>query len=76
MFSFRIFIFFLTSCALGTGSSFKPKDIRSFKGTLIPELSNNPILIEKVSMDLIEDEKRKIPLNLPLALLNYSPESL
>ena len=67
--------FFLTSCALGTGSSFKPKDIRSFKGTLIPELSNNPILIEKVSMDLIEDEKRKIPLNLPLALLNYSPES-
>ena len=49
-FSFRIFIFFLTSCALGTGSSFKPKDIRSFKGTLIPELSNNPILIEKVSM--------------------------
>ena len=67
--------FFLTSCALGTGSSFKPKDIRSFKGTLIPELSDNPILIEKVSMDLIEDEKRKIPLNLPLALLNYSPES-
>ena len=74
MFSFRIFIFFLTSCALGTGSSFKPKDIRSFKGTLIPELSNNPILIEKVSMDLIEDEKERSS-KFTSSLLNYSPES-
>tara|TARA_B100002019_G_scaffold95199_1_gene81968 strand:+ start:529 stop:1674 length:1146 start_codon:yes stop_codon:yes gene_type:complete len=66
---------FVVSCALGTGSSFGSKEIRSFKGTLIPELSNNPILIEQVSMDLIELEKKKIPLNLPLSLLNYSPES-
>ena len=66
---------FVVSCALGTGSSFSSKEIRSFKGTLIPELSNNPILIEQVSMDLIELEKKKIPLNLPLSLLNYSPES-
>ena len=70
-----LFAAFLFSCALGTGSSFKSQDIRSFKGTLIPELSNKPILIEEVSIKLIEDERRKIPLNLPLALLNYSPES-
>ncbi len=61
------------SCSIGT--SFKNNEIRSFKGTLIPELSNEPILIEKVSMDLIRKEKNKIPLNLPLSLLNYSPES-
>jgi polysaccharide export outer membrane protein len=42
---------------------------------LIPELSNKPILIEKVSMDLIESERNRVPLNLPLNLLNYSPES-
>ena len=65
----------LFSCALGTGSSFKSQDIRSFKGTIIPQLSSDPILIEQVSMRLIEDEQRKIPLNLPLSLLNYSPES-
>ena len=45
------------------------------KGTIIPELSDEPILIEKVSMDLIKNEKIKNPLNLPLNLLNYSPES-
>jgi len=50
-------------------------EIRSFKGTFIPELSDEPILIEKVSIDLIEKEQKKIPLNLPLSLLNYSPES-
>ena len=64
---------FTVSCSIGT--SFKNNEIRSFKGTLIPELSNEPILIEKVSMDLIRKEKNKIPLNLPLSLLNYSPES-
>tara|TARA_B100000900_G_C20559802_1_gene708387 strand:+ start:451 stop:1590 length:1140 start_codon:yes stop_codon:yes gene_type:complete len=65
--------FFLSACSIGT--SFKSNDIRSFKGTLIPELSDEPILIEQVSIDLIKKEERKIPLNLPLSLLNYSPES-
>ena len=64
---------FLSACSIGT--SFKSTDIRSFKGTLIPELSDEPILIEQVSIDLIKKEERKIPLNLPLSLLNYSPES-
>jgi len=68
-------LFLLASCALGTGSSFRSSEIKSFKGTVIPELSKNPILIEQVSMDLIELERKRIPLNLPLALLNYSPES-
>ncbi len=70
-----IFISLIFSCALGTGSSFKSKDIRSFKGTIIPQLSSDPILIEQISIRLIEDEQRKIPLNLPLSLLNYSPQS-
>ena len=60
------------SCSIGT--SFRT-DIRSFKGTLIPELSDKPILIEKVSMDLIKQENINTPLNLPLNLLNYAPES-
>ena len=64
---------FLVSCSIGT--SFRASDIKSFKGTIIPELSDKPILIEKVSMDLIKNEKNRIPLNLPLNLLNYSPES-
>ena len=63
----------LIGCSIGT--SFKANEIRSFKGTLIPELSSEPILIEKVSIDLINKEKNKIPLNLPLTLLNYSPQS-
>ena len=63
----------LLSCSMGT--SFKLNEIRSFKGTFIPELSDEPILIEKVSIDLIQKEQKKIPLNLPLSLLNYSPES-
>ena len=63
----------LLSCSIGT--NFKPSDIRSFKGTLIPELSNEPILIETVSIDLIKKEERKKTLNLPLNLLNYSPSS-
>ena len=49
--------------------------IQSFKGVLIPDLSDEPILIERVSKDLIIKEAKKIPLNLPLNLLNYSPES-
>lgn len=68
--SFNLFLF---GCSMGT--SFKPNDIRSFKGTLIPELSSEPILIEKVSIDLINNERNKERLNLPLSLLNYSPES-
>ena len=64
---------FVLGCSIGT--SFKPNDIRSFKGTLIPELSSEPILIEKVSIDLINNERNKERLNLPLSLLNYSPES-
>lgn len=68
-----VFCTLLLSCSMGT--SFKLNEIRSFKGTFIPELSDEPILIEKVSIDLIEKEQKKIPLNLPLSLLNYSPES-
>ena len=72
-----IFSFFLSilllSCSIGT--SFKQSDIRSFKGTLIPELSSDPILIEKVSIELIKKEEDKRSLNLPLSLLNYSPSS-
>ena len=64
---------FVISCSIGTG--FRVNEISSFKGTIIPELSDEPILIEKVSIDLIEKEKNKIPLNLPLNLLNYSPVS-
>ena len=63
----------LISCSIGT--SFRISDIKSFKGTIIPELSDKPILIEKVSMELIRKEKNRVPLNLPLNLLNYSPES-
>jgi polysaccharide export outer membrane protein len=65
--------FLILGCSIGT--SFKSNEIRSFKGTIIPELSSEPILIEKVSIDLIKKEKNKEPLNLPLSLLNYSPES-
>ncbi len=64
---------FLIGCSIGT--SFKTSDIRSFKGTLVPELSDEPILIESVSKDLIVREKRKRTLDLPLNLLNYSPDS-
>ena len=64
---------FLFSCSIGT--SFRVNEISTFKGTIIPELSDEPILIEKVSKNLIEKEKSKIPLNLPLNLLNYSPDS-
>lgn len=63
----------LISCSIGT--SFRVSDIKSFKGTIIPELSDKPILIEKVSMELIRKEKNRVPLNLPLNLLNFSPES-
>ena len=63
----------LISCSIGT--SFRVSEIKSFKGTIIPELSDEPILIEKVSMELIRKEKNRVPLNLPLNLLNYSPES-
>jgi polysaccharide export outer membrane protein len=60
-------------CSLGT--SFKSYEVLSFKGVSIPELSSDPILIEKVSIDLIKAEDRKTPLNLPLSLLNYTPGS-
>ena len=68
-----LLLLFLLSCSMGT--SFRFNEIKSFKGTLIPELSDEPILIEKVSIDLIKKEEKKIPLNLPLSLLNYSPQS-
>ena len=64
---------FLLSCSIGT--NFKSSDIRSFKGTLIPELSDEPILIENVSIELVRKEEKKQTLNLPLSLLNYSPSS-
>ena len=64
---------FLFSCSIGT--SFKINEIKSFKGTLIPELSDEPILIEKVTKDLVIKERNNTKLNLPLNLLNYSPGS-
>lgn len=70
---FPILSFFLISCSIGT--SFKINEILSFKGVRIPELSDEPILIEKVSTDLIKKEKAKVALNLPLNLLNYTPSS-
>ena len=64
---------FLISCSIGT--SFKSTQIKSLKGVLIPELSNSPILIESISSELIETEALKRPLNLPLNLLKYEPQS-
>ena len=75
---FRYFLFtliLLCICSCSIGTSFKVNQIQSFKGVLIPDLSDEPILIERVSKDLIIKEAKKIPLNLPLNLLNYSPES-
>ena len=63
----------LNACSLGM--SFKNSEVRSFKGVLLPDLSSEPILIEKVSIDLIKKENKKTPLNLPLSLLNYQPNS-
>jgi len=73
VFYFIFLVLIFSGCSLGT--SFKYNDVKSFKGVLIPELSDNPILIEKVSTDLIKKERNKQSLNLPLNLLNYSPES-
>lgn len=66
-------ITFLSACSIGT--SFKVNEIKSFKGTIIPELSNEPILVESVNSELIKKERLKTPLNLPLNLLNYTPDS-
>lgn len=74
--NFFKYIFIITtliSCSIGT--SFKVNEIRSFKGTIIPALSKEPILVENISSDLIRSEKSKEKLNLPLNLLNYSPDS-
>ena len=57
----------LNACSLGM--SFKNSEVRSFKGVLLPDLSSEPILIEKVSIDLIKKENKKTPLNLPLSLV-------
>ena len=76
--SFRYFLLtliFLCICSCSIGTSFKVNQIQSFKGVLIPDLSDEPILIERVSKDLVVKEAKKIPLNLPLNLLNYSPDS-
>ena len=70
-----IFLISLLFIGCSIGTSFKFNEIRSFKGTLIPELSDEPILIEKVNRDLILSEKNKLSLDLPLNLLNYSPDS-
>ena len=64
---------FLVSCSIGT--HLKTTEVRSFKGVVIPELSKEPILIEKISKNLIVNESRRAPLNLPLSLLNYEPTS-
>ena len=63
----------ISACSIGT--SFRSNEIKSFKGVLIPELSSDPILMEKISTDLIRKERQKESLNLPLSLLNYSPDS-
>ncbi len=73
LFAYIVLAFFIMGCTIGT--SFKSTQIKSFKGVSIPELSSDPILIEKLSIDLIQSEIKKTPLNLPLSLLNYSPES-
>jgi len=72
-FSIAFMLVFLISCSIGT--SFKSTQIKSLKGVLIPELSNSPILIESISSELIETEALKRPLNLPLNLLKYEPQS-
>jgi polysaccharide export outer membrane protein len=68
-----IFCFTLSGCSIGT--SLKSFEIRSFKGVSVPNLSSDPVLIEKISIELIESEQKKVPLNLPLNLLKYSPSS-
>ena len=72
-FSIAFMLVFMISCSIGT--SFKSTQIKSLKGVLIPELSNSPILIESISSELIETEALKRPLNLPLNLLKYEPQS-
>ena len=57
-----LFIFILAACS---GTSFKSYQVKSFKGVSIPELSDDPIMIEKISKDLIETEELKKSLNLP-----------
>ncbi len=63
----------LIGCGIGT--SLKTYQIKSFKGVSVPSLSSEPVLIEKISTDLIESESNKLPLNLPLNLLKYNPSS-
>ena len=72
---FIYLLLFTLICACSMGTSFKPYQVKSFKGVSIPELSKEPILIESLSIDLIDSEKQKKPLNLPLGLLNYNPTS-
>ncbi len=67
-----VFLFLVSACSIGT--AFRLNEIKSFKGTIIPELSDEPILIEKVSSELIKKE-RNTSLDLPLNLLNFNPES-
>ena len=72
-FSIAFMLVFMISCSIGT--SFKSTQIKSLKGVLIPELSDSPILIESISSELIKTEALKKPLNLPLNLLKYEPQS-
>ena len=71
--AYLLILMLLGACSIGT--SLKSYQVKSFKGVSIPELSKEPILIENLSSDLIELEKQKTPLNLPLGLLNYNPSS-
>ena len=70
---FFLFCFTFLGCSIGT--SLKSYEIKSFKGVSVPNLSSDPVLIEKISIELIEYEEKKVPLNLPLNLLKYSPSS-
>ena len=70
-----IFLATITLFGCSIGTSMRLNEISSFKGTIIPGLSSDPILIEKISSDLIKNEKEKTQLNLPLSLLNYQPSS-
>ena len=65
--------FIIVGCSIGT--SLKTYEIKSFTGVSVPSLSSEPVLIEKVSIDLIESEENKQSLNLPLNLLKYNPSS-
>ena len=71
--SLLLFAFCIGLIGCGIGTSLKTYEIKSFKGVSVPSLSPEPVLIEKLSIELIESESNREPLNLPLNLLKYTP---